>query len=153
MGSILSIELIETNELVKNLKALNSYPKYIEISKCGDLHFVASKTSRPNNNTLMDYDAFIGVDSNKNLAISKSLTEYVERQVCRNNTEFPRANEGANLALKRINNFNSTDKVKLPKLEISRVLSHRFEDAVLLYQSLFLNQPVFIGGDLKRLCI
>lgn len=43
--------------------------------------------------------------------------------------------------------------ITLPDLAFNDCFTHRFKDDFILYRCLFQNQPVFMGGDINRLCI
>ena len=65
---------------------------------------------------------------------------------------FFASREGGDLVRDRLNVVGG-EKVVLPELEWDRLLSHKYSNDVHLYQALYTGQPLFIGGDLKRLCI
>ncbi len=44
-------------------------------------------------------------------------------------------------------------KIFLPNLVVDKEISHPNDDLICLYRCLFENQPVFMGGDVDRLCI
>ncbi len=62
--------------------------------------------------------------------------------------------ENLNLVKKRV--FYKNDKqsvIELPELEIDDVIEHNLDHIASVHRCYFRNQPVFVGGDLKRLCL
>lgn len=59
---------------------------------------------------------------------------------------------GNKLVLERLKS-TSDQIITLPKLTYDQLVPHSLEEIVCVYRCLFENQPLFVGGDLNRLCI
>lgn len=94
MGNFLNQATVELQELIAHLHSYKIFPPHIQYKKCGDLFFATVSEAPLEKTLLMNSQSFTGMSVNKHQALSIALTEYLERKVCRNNPEFPYANEG-----------------------------------------------------------
>ena len=56
------------------------------------------------------------------------------------------------VALDRLN-ANGNEHISLPRLIVDKRISHVNEDIITIHRCLFENQPVFMGGQIDRLCL
>ena len=50
-------------------------------------------------------------------------------------------------------NVNGTNIISLPGLVVDKEIENKHSDLIVLHRCLFENQPIFMGGNLERLCI
>lgn len=65
---------------------------------------------------------------------------------------FFASGQGNDLVESRLNS-SSKNNLLLPDLIYDQAVPHTFDNLVYVHRCLFENQPLFIGGDLARLCL
>lgn len=115
---------------------------YISGAACGAIHDELNIIERALAELIRHAIAF---SRNKNQGIVPQ--SFYEKRLC----YFARG-LGNILVEERINS-KSKVIIELPSLKIDNEVPHDYSDLITVYQCLYENQPLFIGGDLERLCL
>ena len=134
--------------LVENNSGINTIIIFAKLKSGG---YVSGGASGPNKEVALFRASseiirhYLGYLKSKTLALSPAHF-YDERLI------FFASGAGNDLVEDRLSTV-SNNVIVLPKLIYDRAVPHGFEKVVYVHRCLFENQPLFVGGNLNRLCL